>query len=107
MKKKNGYWNYETCMEESKKYKSRSEFCKGNSRAYKVALKNGWLDEYTWFEDGRIKWTYETCMEESKKYMSRGEFQIGSKGAYLAAWKNGWIDEFFPKCNDLAMAAGW
>ena len=41
MKKKNGYWNYETCMEESKKYNTRNEFQKGNRSAYQVALKNG------------------------------------------------------------------
>ena len=46
MKKKNGYWTFKTCMEESKKYKSRSEFQKGSSGAYKVALRNGWLDDF-------------------------------------------------------------
>lgn len=105
MKKKNGYWNYETCMKESKKYKSRGEFCKGSNGAYNVARENGWLDDYTWFEDGRIKWTYETCMKESKKYKSRGEFCNGCASAYHVALKNGWIDDFFPKCNDLTMAA--
>ena len=104
MKKKYGYWHYETCMEESKKYKSRGEFCKGSSGAYDVARRNGWLDEYTWFEDGRIKWTYENCMEESKKYNTRTEFNKGNGSAYDVARKNGWLDDFFPKCNDLAMA---
>ena len=39
-----GYWNYENCYQEAKKYNSRSEFCKGCSWAYDVARKNGWLD---------------------------------------------------------------
>ena len=110
MKKKNGYWNYETCMEESKKYNTRNEFQKGNRSAYQVALKNGWLDKYTWLKR-LVKpngyWTYETCMEESKKYKSRNEFQKGSSGAYDVARRNGWLDDFFPKCNDLAMADWW
>ena len=50
MKKKNADWNYETCIEESKKYKSRTEFQKGSNGAYLAALKNGWLDEYTWLK---------------------------------------------------------
>ena len=98
-------WTYETCMEESKKYNTRNEFKKGSYGAYQSACKNGWFNDYTWFEDGRIKWTYETCMEESKKYISRGEFKKGCSGAYYVARKNGWVDDFFPKCNDLAMAA--
>ena len=98
-------WTYETCMEESKKYNTRNEFKKGSNGAYQSAYKNGWLNDYTWFEDGRIKWTYETCMKESKKYNTRNEFKKGNRSAYEVARKNGWLDDFFPKCNDLAMAA--
>ena len=44
-------------------------------------------------------------MEESKKYNTRNEFKKGNRSAYNVARKNGWLDDFFPKCNDLAMAA--
>ena len=102
-----GKWNKKTCMEESKKYKSRSEFRKGSNGAYIAAWKNGWLDEYTWLKR-LVKpngyWNYETCMEESKKYDTRKKFCNGCVSAYQVAWKNGWLDDFFPKCNDLAMA---
>ena len=33
-------WNYDTCLEESKKYKSRNEFKKKCNGAYKAALTN-------------------------------------------------------------------
>ena len=46
MKKKNGYWTYETCMEESRKYNTRSEFKKGSKGAYNVARENGWIDDF-------------------------------------------------------------
>lgn len=46
MRQTKNHWTYKTCMEESKKYMSRGEFCKGNGSAYKVALKNGWLDDF-------------------------------------------------------------
>jgi hypothetical protein len=40
-------WYDDNCKEEAKKYKTRNEFQKGSRGAYKVALKNKWLDDYT------------------------------------------------------------
>lgn len=51
----NGYWDYEHCYEEAKKYSCLSEFERSNGSAYNVALKNGWLDDYTWFETPILK----------------------------------------------------
>ena len=67
-------WNYDTCLEEAHKYKSRFEFQKKCSGAYYAALRNGWLDDYDWFETKLQSWDYDTCLEESRKYKSRGEF---------------------------------
>lgn len=39
-------WNYVSCRKEAKKYKNRGQFQKGNDSAYKVSLKNNWLDEF-------------------------------------------------------------
>lgn len=90
-----GHWNHETCKEEAKKYKTRTEFCKGSNGAYEVAWRNGWLDEYEWFEiKWERKWDYDTCLIEAKKYMSRTEFCNGSVGAYTAALDNNWLDEY-------------
>ena len=93
-----GYWNnYEHCYEEAKKYKSRRAFLRGCSSAYKKALKNGWLDDYTWFMEIKKPkgyWNQETCYEEAKKYSSRFEFQRNAKGAYLFAFKKGWLDDY-------------
>lgn len=48
---KPGYWNdKKVCMDEAKKYKSRTEFARGSSGAYAAALKYNWLKDYTWFE---------------------------------------------------------
>ena len=91
-----GFWNYDSCFNEAKKYKSRSELDKQNTYCYHVALRNGWLDDYYWFEDGckpNNFWTYETCYEEAKKYKSRGDFSK-SKSAYTIAWRNGWLDDY-------------
>lgn len=94
-------WNYESCFEEAKKYKKRSVFQKESSGAYQVALKNGWLDDYTWLP--KVKdLTRETCYEEAKKYKSRSEFYKKSCSAYNVALKNGWIDDYtwFKKVNN-------
>ena len=46
-----GYWTKEKVFKESKKYKGRYEFQRKNRKAYRVALKNGWLDEMTWLKN--------------------------------------------------------
>ena len=96
VKKPNGYWNYENCLNEAKKYKSRSEFAKGNQSAYNKANKNRWLDDYTWFSESasKKKWNYNSCLEESKKYSTRTEFYYGNNSAYSIACRNGWINEY-------------
>ena len=91
-------WTKERVFEESKKYTSRGEFKKGNSRAYTLARKNNWLNEMIWFEPSqKMKpngyWTKERVFEESKKYKTFKEFKKGSIGAYFAAKKHGWFDE--------------
>jgi len=44
-----GFWNYDNCYNEAKKYKSRAEFSRGNMGAYHAAVRNGWMKDYTWF----------------------------------------------------------
>ena len=88
-------WDYNTCLEEAKKYKTRGDFNVGCGSAYKVAWSNNWLDDYTWFEDGRAAyWTKTRCYEEAKKYKTRTEFYKNSGGAYVMARKNGWLNEY-------------
>lgn len=99
-RKKIGIWNYETCYAEAQKYHSRTKFSKGNHRAYCVALKNEWIDDYDWF-DKKPKFNYwcvyNNCKEEAAKYQTRNQFHDSNRRAYDASSKNGWLDEFFPK----------
>lgn len=90
-------WTKETCCEEAKKYKSRSEFCKGCCSAYKASMKNGWIDDYIWFSTKKKPnsyWTYERCFEEALKYKSRSDFYRGNQSAYSVSKKRGFIDKF-------------
>ena len=115
--KPNGYWTYERCYEEAKKFKKRTDFlnAKGLSRAYKVARVNGWLKDYTWFEEyskPKGYWTYERCTEESRKYNSRIEFRNGNQSAYTISNRNGWMKDFiwltapkkwtYEECKEIA-----
>ena len=110
-------WSYESCYEAAKKFKKRSDFmyAKGLSRAYKVARANGWLDDYTWFEEYSKPagfWTFERCADESRKYTSRGEFKRNNPSAYTISLRNGWIKDFtwletkkkwtYEECKDIA-----
>ena len=39
-------WNYESCKEESSKYKNRTDFCRYKRKAYDLCVRNGWIDEF-------------------------------------------------------------
>ena len=50
----NKKWTKENVFAEARKYETRSDFAKGCPKAYNVAIKNKWLSEMTWFENGYI-----------------------------------------------------
>lgn len=92
------YWNdYDHCYEEAKKYKSRSELLKKSGSCYNSALKNGWLDDYTWFESNHVKrgtWTYEACYEAAKQFEYKKDFIEQNHKAYDAAFSKGWLNDY-------------
>lgn len=46
-------WTTEALVKESKKYKTLSDFYKGNRNAYSVASRHGLLGQFTWLERKR------------------------------------------------------
>lgn len=93
-------WTKEECYNEAKKYNTRTEFSRNCQSAYSKALRNGWINYYTWFSTlGNKKWTYEACKDVAKECLTRGEFVSKYKGAYEVSRKNGWLDEFIPEKN--------
>ena len=96
--KPNGYWTYERCIEESKKYKYRGDYRKGSLGSYKVAYRNGWIDGFTWLQkqkpNNRRVWTEEKCREEALKYKSTLAFKKGNKSAYKAATRYKWLKDY-------------
>ncbi len=104
-------WDHDSVFKEAKKYKTKTEFCHKASGAYKVALANGWLNSFDWFEDthillskslgnsweGRRIWTYDKCKQIANESTGRLDFRRKSRSAYIAAWRKNWLDDFFPK----------
>ncbi len=109
----NKKWDYNTCFEEAKKYLTRKDFGTKARGAYKVALKNGWIETFDWFEDSllvlsraikkskKLKWTYDVCKHIASESKGRYDFRKKSNGAYCASWKNKWLDDFFPTSQHL------
>ena len=92
IKKINGYWTKEKCLEESKKYSSKSEWVKSSSSSYNSATINGWLDECSkHMANPKLKWSEDKCLLEAKKYSNMGEWKEKSNGSYQAAMRNGWL----------------
>lgn len=94
-------FTYDICYEQAKLCSTRTEFRDCGNNAYRVALRNGWIKDYTWFKDGkevgadkRRKYDYQTCYEEAIKYNTITDFEKGSKGACVAARTNGWMKEY-------------
>jgi len=98
-RKPNRYWeNKKHCAVEALKYDSIKKFQEGCSGAYKVAVKNSWIEELCTHMIRKSKrrghWNNkELCYAEALKYDSRAEFKSKSSRAYQVAVKNEWIDE--------------
>ena len=88
---------FEACEEESKKYTSRADFWRHSASAYRQAVKNKWIDKFSWLipqakEKGY--WTYEKCREEALKFETFADFEEKSTTAYQKSRKYGWIKSF-------------
>jgi len=96
LRKPNGYWTKERCIEEAKKYNTVNEWQK-NSSTYVNARKNNWLEECTEHMEKTRKpigwWTLERCIEEAKKYKNSGEFRKCNSACYDKVVNNGWLKE--------------
>ena len=72
--KKRSFWeNKSNTIEESRKYSSRTEFCKKAYGAYTVAKKNDWLDEMTWLNSKNV---YKDPIDTVYKYHFEKEHAV-------------------------------
>ena len=90
-------WTREACYKEAKKYKTRGKFQKGNGSAYNAARRNGWMDDYDWFETVHKPngyWTLEKCEEMALKCKTRSEMAKKYPCAYQVALKKELLDNY-------------
>lgn len=92
-----GVWSREEVYQEALKYTCRVEFQRGSRGAYKAALREGWLEDYTWFQKPEVYnkyWTKELCEQRAHNYLKVSDFKENDSAAYAAACKYGWLDDF-------------
>lgn len=97
IRRPHGYWTREACIEDAKRFNSRSEWADQSSAAYAAASRGGWLKEATKHMGGRkqhpVSWTLERCLEDGRRFKTRHEWQTKSRAGYRAAHRNGWIEQ--------------
>ena len=110
--KPNGYWTYERCIEESKKYNTINELNQNvGFTLLAVARKNGWYEECTAHMTKRKitlpkkkksqgYWTKDRFIIECKKYNSYKDLRAGNPSAVECARSKGYLD-------DVIKLMGW
>lgn len=82
-------WNKDLCKEEALKYNKRSDFSKYSNGAYKMAWKEGWLNDICTHMDI----TKELCTIEALKYSTKKQFRLLSPKFYFKAKNNNWFKD--------------
>jgi predicted GIY-YIG superfamily endonuclease len=95
LRKPNGYWTKERCIEDAKKYQTRANWQYKSRRIYSQALKNKWVDDCCIHMTLKHKpngyWTKKRCIEDAKKYQTRKEWRKKSSSSSSIATKNNWL----------------
>ena len=89
-------WDKKRCIDEAKKYKTKTDFYKGARSAYNAAKKLGIFDNCCQHMNSAQKshgyWSLDRCKGESSKYKTRGSWYSSGCVGYSVAIKNKWID---------------
>jgi len=91
--KPKGYWTKEKCLEEAKKYNSKTEWAKASFQSYSKARKQEWFKECcTHMKPDLVSWTFEMCKEEAKKYANLSDWHKNHPKTYTKACRKKWVD---------------
>lgn len=90
-------YDFNTCVNEAKKYKTKKEFIKKSPQFYSAIIQNDFIDELYiilgWKKKLINYWTFEKCKEEALKFDSLKKFTKNSKSCYKFSYKNGFLTE--------------
>lgn len=96
--KKISKYDFNTCQEIAKRYKSKSDFQEYMSGAYKIAKKNNWLVIFypeRYLPEAPV-WTYAKCKEIAAQFDSISKLRRKYNAAAKMMSNRGWLDEFYP-----------
>lgn len=93
--KKRIHWTYELCKEEASKYKTRTEFEKGNQSAYVAARRNGWLNDFMGaLNKPRGYWNNkDRVIAAAKECTGARDMYSKYPAAYSSAVRKGWLND--------------
>ena len=102
IRKSPGYWNETTCLAAAKSCTTMKEFRTKFRSAYNVALREEWIDNYTWLQLGHDwskshnngYWTKDKCFKAAKKCRTIKEFRTKFQTAYKKSVDKGWYAEY-------------
>jgi|SRR5690554_1441362 len=113
MRKKGQKWTYELLHKTALKYKTRSEFRKGNPNAYRASHRHGIFKDicshmkspfYRMEGTPYVKWTNEMLFAEARKYKTRHAFRSGSVSAYDASQRREILEDV---CSHMKKLPHW
>lgn len=86
-------WDYDACLEESKKYSYKYEMKLGNQPAYASSVKNGWINEFfsNRNKDNNYWDDFSNVLEASMQCVGARDMQKKFGGAYNSARKHEWL----------------
>jgi hypothetical protein len=91
------YWTKGKCLAKASLYSSRSEWKRSDSRSFRAAEDNSWIDECARhmkrLHAPKGYWTLERCKAEARKYTSSSEWDENHAASYQAATSSKWLTE--------------
>jgi very-short-patch-repair endonuclease len=93
-----GYWTLERCIEDAKKYKSKSEWRNSEKpTGFNVAKTNGWLMLCCQHMNETKKpngyWgLLDNCLKDASRFTFQARWEEESPSAVASARKNGWLE---------------
>lgn len=87
-------WTYNNCKEEALKFNYRNDFKKNSGSAYRISLKNKWLNEICEHMSNKyVTWSFEKCREAALNYNTKSDFRKNVGSAYSIAYNNKWLND--------------
>ena len=101
-------WDRAAVLASASKYSGRSEWKSADPRAYKAAVRHGWLVEATAnMAKKRREWDLISLKASARPYSTRAAWKEADGAAYKAARDHGLLDEVCSHMTRVYKPAGW